>query len=106
MLRGLVGDDPDTLNELLTDFRHSTPATGESLRALSAAGQLAELGRAAHRFKSAARSIGALALGAACEALEQAAKAGDEAKAGPLLAGLLGELATVEAELDRALGAR
>ncbi len=106
VLRGLVGDDPDTLNELLTDFRHSTPATGETLRALSAAGQLAELGRAAHRFKSAARSIGALALGAACEALEQAAKAGDEAKAGPLLAGLLGELATVEAELDRALGAR
>ncbi|MDE1950694.1 MAG: Hpt domain-containing protein, partial [Burkholderiales bacterium] len=42
-------------------------------------GDLRELAAAAHTLKSPARTVGALALGHACERLESVCRAGDEA---------------------------
>jgi HPt (histidine-containing phosphotransfer) domain-containing protein len=53
-------------------------------------------GAAAHKLKSSARSVGALALGELCAGMERAGKAGDTEALAVLLPRLELELADVE----------
>jgi PAS domain S-box-containing protein len=76
VLKALVGDDAVVIQELLHDFRTSAAKTAAELKAAYANGQAAQVGALAHKLKSSARSVGALALGELCAGMEQAGKAG------------------------------
>ena len=79
VLAALVGDDPATLREFLLDFRASATTITAELSAACAAGDTAQVGALAHKLKSAARAVGALALGEICAELEAAGQAGQSA---------------------------
>ena len=116
VLAALVGDDPQGLADMVQAFRRSAERSRlEMARALDAAAvpaavltdavhPIQPLADAAHRLKSGARSIGALALGALCADLEAAAEACHPADCAALLPRLLAELAAVYRHLDAAPG--
>ena len=92
VLEGLVGNDPEIVDELLRDFRASTARIAADLRAACLAGQVTVAGAAAHKLMSSARSVGALTLGELCAEIEQVGKAG-------LLAALTALLPRFETEM-------
>jgi CheY-like chemotaxis protein len=77
LLRQYVGDDPETLAHFRQDFLQRLAALRSAMGAAWARSAVADLGGLAHQLKSAARTVGALQLAQGCEALEQAARAGD-----------------------------
>jgi CheY-like chemotaxis protein/HPt (histidine-containing phosphotransfer) domain-containing protein len=77
VLRGIVGDDPEIVRELLTDYQLSVGKLAAELRAHCDAGRGREAAAIAHKLKSSSRSVGAIALGDLCAELENAGKAGD-----------------------------
>jgi HPt (histidine-containing phosphotransfer) domain-containing protein len=96
VLEQLVGDDPAVIGEFLQDFRVSAAKIGVELRAAYEAGDTVAAGVAAHKLKSSARSVGALALGELCAEMERAGKAGDAQTLAALLPRFELELATVD----------
>ena len=101
VLKALVGDAPDIVRDFLRDFRHSAATIAAELRAACAANQTKAVVAAAHKLKSSARAVGALALGELCEAIEETGKAGDSAALAVLLPRFEAEIAVVEAYLDK-----
>lgn len=71
VLEELVGDDQEIVREFLEEFRRSANELAETLHNALAAGQAREAGNAAHKLKSAARSVGALELGERCADIER-----------------------------------
>ena len=100
VLEQLVGDDPAVIGEFLQDFRVSAAKIGTELRAACVAGDAATAGAAAHKLKSAARSVGALGLGELCAEMERAGKAGDAEALNTLLPRFESELATVDKYIE------
>ena len=100
VLKKLVGDDEEIIRDFLHDFRISAAKIAVELRTACAAGQAAAAGALAHKLKSSARSVGALALGELCAEMEQAGKAGDTAALAVLLPKFEQELASVEGFLE------
>jgi signal transduction histidine kinase/HPt (histidine-containing phosphotransfer) domain-containing protein len=100
VLKKLVGDDEATLREFLQDFRISAATIATELRTACAEGWAAVAGAAAHKLKSSARSVGALALGELCAEMERAGKIGDTAALAVLLPRFEHELASVEHFLE------
>ena len=72
VLRELVGDDEALIDELRKDFIGQCGSDGQALHDALLAGDRLRVQAIAHRLKSAARSVGALALGGLCERLEHA----------------------------------
>ncbi len=101
VLEELVGDDPVIVHEFLQDFRSSAATITLELRAACAIGNSMSAGAAAHKLKSSARVVGALALGELCAAMEEAGGAGDSAALNVLLPRFETEMAVVEDYLDR-----
>ncbi|MDP1850629.1 MAG: response regulator, partial [Solirubrobacteraceae bacterium] len=95
-LKALIGDDEAMVREFLHDFRFSAAKIAVELRAACAAGQPTAAGALAHKLKSSARSVGALALGDLCAGMEQAGKAGDTVTLAALLPKFEQELLSVE----------
>jgi CheY-like chemotaxis protein/HPt (histidine-containing phosphotransfer) domain-containing protein len=100
----LVGDDPDLLRDLLEEFLRNAQAQTAAITAAAAANDTTTLAGEAHTLKSAARSVGALALGDLCQNLETAGRAGDAPKCGEMAAGLAGEFASVVTAINDNLG--
>jgi CheY-like chemotaxis protein/HPt (histidine-containing phosphotransfer) domain-containing protein len=100
VLKALVGDDDAVVRKLLQDFRISTAEMAAELRTACAAGQTADAGAMAHKLKSSARTMGALALGELCAEMEQAGKNGDTEALAMLLPTFEHELVSVERYLD------
>jgi len=96
VLKALVGDDPAVIRDLLRDFRVSAAKTAAELKAACDSGQTAQAGALAHKLKSSARSVGALALGELCAGMEQAGKAGQVEALTALLSRLEAEMAAVD----------
>ncbi|OZA30035.1 MAG: histidine kinase, partial [Hydrogenophilales bacterium 17-61-9] len=96
VLKALIGDDEALIREFLHDFCISAAKIAVELRAACAAGQIMAAGTAAHKLKSSARSVGALALGELCAGMEKAGKAGDTEALAVLLPRFELELADVE----------
>ncbi len=101
MLAALVGDDPETIREFLLDFRASAATIAAELQAAVAAGDAARAGALAHKLKSSARSVGALALGGLCGEMEAAGKAGDTAMLKIFILKFVDEMTAVAAALER-----
>ncbi|MCK9607481.1 MAG: response regulator [Methylomonas sp.] len=99
VLKALVGDDPAVINDFLHEFRLGAMKTAEELKAVAERGQAAQMGELAHRLKSSARSVGALALGELCAEMEQAGKFGQHEVLATLLRRFETEMAAVEAYL-------
>ncbi|MBA4143663.1 MAG: response regulator [Nitrosospira sp.] len=78
VLERLVGNDPAVINECLQSFRSTATKTAAELCAAYKAGHKAQAGAAAHKLKSSARSVGALALGELCGRMEEACSANED----------------------------
>jgi CheY-like chemotaxis protein/HPt (histidine-containing phosphotransfer) domain-containing protein len=100
VLKKLVGDDEATIREFLQDFRSSSARIVTGLRTACAAGEAKAAGDIAHKLKSSACSVGALALGEICAGIEQAGKTGQTVKLAVLLIRFEKELAAVDQYLD------
>jgi len=100
VLKKLVGDDDATLRGLLHGFRMNAISTAAELRTAFAAGQVAAAWALAHKLKSPALSVGALALGALCAEIEKSGKAGNSEAITSLLPEFERELASVDRFLE------
>ncbi|TFB49881.1 response regulator [Cryobacterium tagatosivorans] len=100
ILEGLVGDDPVVIRELFGDFRTSAIAIAEELAAACENGEPARAGEQAHKLKSSARAVGALALGELCAAMETAGRSHSTHELATLLPLFEQELGAVNAFLD------
>ncbi len=100
VLKAMVGDDPAVVSEFLHDFRSSAAQIAAELKSAYVAGQAVQVGALAHKLKSSARSIGALALGELCAEIEQAGKAGRIAVLTELLPRFEMEISRVDGYLD------
>ncbi|MBL6985890.1 MAG: response regulator [Methylobacter sp.] len=100
VLKELVGDDPEVINEFLHDFHNSATQIAAELKAAYAVGQTAQVGALAHKLKSSARSVGALALGEHCAEIEQAGKSGQAKALSALLPHFEMEMAAVDTYLN------
>ena len=100
VLKSLVGDDPAVIQEFLADFRISAAKVAVALRAAYRDGQAAQAGSLAHKLKSSARSVGALALGELCAEMERAGQAGQAEALTALLPRFEAELSAVDSYLD------
>ncbi len=77
VLKGMFGDDEATFKEILGDFADPATEIASEISAGFAGSDAAAVGAAAHKLKSAARSIGANALADLAFELEKSGKAGD-----------------------------
>ena len=102
ILQRVVGADPVRLQDFLEQFRLSALGVAAELQQALAQGQTAQVGALAHKLKGSARSVGALALGDLCEALERAGLAGEAAALAPLAPAFGAEMAGVDAYLRQA----
>jgi HPt (histidine-containing phosphotransfer) domain-containing protein len=100
VLKALIGDDEAMIREFLHDFRLSAAKIGVELRTACATGQVTAAGAHAHKLKSSARSVGALALGELCAEMEKAGKSGDTAALAVWLPKFEQELVGVERFLE------
>jgi CheY-like chemotaxis protein/HPt (histidine-containing phosphotransfer) domain-containing protein len=96
VLRALIGDDEAMIREFLHDFRISAAKIAVDLRPACAAGKAATACTLAHKLKSSARSVGALALGELCAELEEAGKSDNAEALATLLPKFEQEMAKVE----------
>jgi PAS domain S-box-containing protein len=105
VLKGIVGDDPEIVRELLSDYQQSVGRLAGELRTHCEAGRGREAGAIAHKLKSSSRSVGALTLGDLCAELENAGKAGDLALLANWAKQFDTALAAVEDSLEQLLAA-
>ncbi len=96
VLKALIGDDEASIRRLLHEFPIDAAITAAEMRSSYAAGQMATVGELAHRLKSSALMVGALALGELCAEMEQAGMAEDTGTLAVLVPGFEQELARVE----------
>jgi PAS domain S-box-containing protein len=92
-LTELVGDNTAMHQRLLGRFLTNTEQQVAAITAGAAVGDTKIVTGQAHTLKSAARSVGALALGELCEALETAGHQGDAPACAALAVGLPGAFA-------------
>jgi CheY-like chemotaxis protein/HPt (histidine-containing phosphotransfer) domain-containing protein len=76
-LTELIGDNPPLRQSLLTRFLANSIEQVSSIGSAVAAGDTPKTAGLAHTLKSAARSVGAMALGELCQRIETAGHAGD-----------------------------
>jgi PAS domain S-box-containing protein len=70
-LERFVGDDPAVLADFRQRFALSARRTMGEMRLAARHGEHAALSNLAHRFKSSARAVGAVSLGACCDRIER-----------------------------------
>ena len=103
MLRALVGDDAQTIDELLADYADSAREMATGIGEAFVAGNLGRVAVNAHRLKASSRAVGALALGDLCAELEVASRAGAADAVGTWIGRFADERARVEACLHAVL---
>ena len=92
--------DPDMLREFFEDFRASATKAAIDLQGACANASAADAESVAHRLKSSARAVGALALGELCAAIEDAAKSGGVGALDELHTRFAAEMSAVTKSLD------
>jgi CheY-like chemotaxis protein/HPt (histidine-containing phosphotransfer) domain-containing protein len=99
VLEEVAGHDPKLINALLETFTTMADDTVKVMRSAVAAEDATALGEEAHKFKSSARTIGALRLANLCEALERDRNRYDAAEAAAAVDRVCEELKRVLAEV-------
>ena len=79
VLSKLLGDNPELIAKFMKDYQGLAQNVANEIRDAIAQGDWKMASYSAHKLKSSARSMGALALGEVCEKLEQASIDGDAA---------------------------
>jgi HPt (histidine-containing phosphotransfer) domain-containing protein len=100
VLVALVGSDRRVLRELLGQFRTSAAQAALELAEACSTSSAVGAEAVAHRLKSSARSVGALALGERCAEIEAAGTSRDVAAIKSLYAGFAEEMVAVQLSLD------
>jgi HPt (histidine-containing phosphotransfer) domain-containing protein len=77
VLESMFGDDADLRAAILEEFANSATPYMEELDAAVASQSLEGVKSLAHKLKSSSRTVGAVALGNLCEALEKSAPMGN-----------------------------
>lgn len=103
VLRSLIGDDPATVRQFLQAFRISAQCIAQEVEHAYAAGSVVDAVAAVHKLKSAARSVGAMALGELCSDMEQVGRAGQLDALGLAFEHFKLEMASVDAHLAQLL---
>jgi CheY-like chemotaxis protein/HPt (histidine-containing phosphotransfer) domain-containing protein len=102
-LTDLVGDNPAMHKRLLEKFLANAYEQVAAMDAATAAGNALQAAGVAHTLKSAARSVGALALGELCQAIETAGNDGDAPAWADLARGLAATFAQAEAAINQTI---
>ncbi|WP_092435507.1 CHASE domain-containing protein [Geopseudomonas sagittaria] len=76
-LAALVGDSPQMIREILSDYVEALGDLTPQLQDSFAGNDFDAIGALAHRLKSSSRAVGAARLGQLCAAIEQAIEDGD-----------------------------
>jgi two-component system sensor histidine kinase/response regulator len=100
MLKALVGDDPAVIEEFLRDFGIAAWQAATQIRLSCQAGDAVAVASEAHKLKSSARAVGALALGELCELMESHGNAGRMQALAQLLSRFDAEIGKVGQYLD------
>lgn len=87
-LTELVGDNPALQKRLLDKFVNNAQSQVDEMLQAAASGDVVAVAHTAHTLKSAARSVGAMALGALCQAIENAGLAQSTLECQSLASGL------------------
>ncbi len=106
ILQDMVGDDPDTVFGLLTDYRESLQHLTEELRAVYAQNDIRQVCAITHKLKSSSRLVGALALGELCADIERAGKAEDKSLIDEIMPQFSAAVAAVEADISKLIEKR
>ncbi len=102
VLEGYVGGDRATVRTVLADFLRVASVQAAEIEA-AAANDPMRAAVAAHKLKSAARSVGALALGERCAELERAGRAGQASGLVHTVAAFAAALAASRRAIEEAL---
>ena len=100
VLEALVGNEPAVIGEVLRDFRISAGKATALMRVACRARQAGDVEAIAHKLKSSARAVGALALGELCARMEEAGHAGRLETLAVLWPRFEAEMAAVDQLLD------
>jgi CheY-like chemotaxis protein len=100
VLKDLVGTDPEVIREILIEFRASADQIAQAISTTFRSGETMRGGSEAHKLKSSARAIGALALGELCAELESSGSSRNAAELGGLLDAFTAEMDRVNRFLD------
>lgn len=98
-LTELLGDKPAMHRRMLDKFLINAEKQVSEILADSIAGNATNLGEIAHTLKSAANSVGALALGELCQKIETAGVAGDIARCKSLMDDLAAAFSAASAKI-------
>jgi HPt (histidine-containing phosphotransfer) domain-containing protein len=101
VIREVLGDDEVAIKEVLGNFVHPAQSIFDELRSASESRNADGARGCAHKLKSAARTIGASALGETFEALEEAAERREWEDIGTLLGKAEAELGAVISYIKR-----
>jgi CheY-like chemotaxis protein len=104
-LTELVGDNPAMHRRLLEKFLLNAELQVTQITATAASSDTTTLAGVAHTLKSAARSVGALALGEVCQKLESAGNAADAAACSALALALSNEFPSLARRIRNAVDA-
>lgn len=96
-LASITGEDREFERELTQSYVSATPAILVQLRAAAEGADAPGVRSAAHALKGSSRAIGADAVGALCEDLEQRARDGDVTNAAVAIERIVAAYAEVEA---------
>jgi PAS domain S-box-containing protein len=107
VLETLVGDDPAIVRDFLGDYLASARRLAAELRAARGveARDLSRMGAIVHKLKSSSRSVGAIALGDLCSAIENACRAGSHESVLRDMPKFETALLDAEEQIDRLLAA-
>lgn len=98
------GDNDEFLREITGIFLEDTPQRIAELDQSLSAGDVSRFTRAAHSIKGSSANLGATALRAVAETLEQQSRTKGLADVGPLVAGIKTEFARAKFELESLIG--
>lgn len=103
VLHEMIGDDPDTVLGLLSDYLESVRHLAQELHSCYAVGDLRQVCDITHKLKSSSRLVGALTLGDLCAKMERSGKDGDKSAIDQAMPYFDDAMAAVEAELTELL---